>query len=1020
MSELILDKINNDFNINYKNGLYSFDNINNIPNLSQRIIKSLTEIKPNNIFTINGKVIILFFNKDKNKKDIFKKCWNFGEAPIIIIENESDFEVYNGFEFILENGLFELEPLDSKDLNYLSLMSGRYFTEDKFEQKDKRVDKVLLKNIKDAREILIIKLANGDLQNKLLKLSLERNKDKKKKIINTFTDEESKNLKPLQTIANSLIGRIIFIRYLIDREVTLNFESNKKQLTNDELKDILDSKDTTYKLFKYLKSDKGFNGDWFPISDKEEDLVTQEHLSILKNLISGTEIKTGQASLFDYYDFSIIPIEFISNIYESFIGDEQQKKDGAYYTPTFLVDYILKYTVDDYFKNNPNEYNCKILDPACGSGIFLVETLRKLVAQYEKVNEKPISANTLKKLVKDNIYAIDYNKDALSISVFSLYITMLDYQNPKEIEKFQFPNLLKSYKNLNPNFFEDDFFDIEAPYNEILKKKKLNFIIGNPPYGGSSIKNGSVASDYVKNNKLKIANGDIVQAFMIRVKDLVSKNTKISFIVTSKVLYNLQAKKFRTKEFFNQFKLNHILELSSVRKEIFENANVPVSILLYEYSTEEEVLKNVINYISMKPNPYFEKLKILLLTKSDFKKVNQSKLLDNDYLWKILVYGSYLDFNFIKRLKLEYKTINEISDIHNYKKGMGIQAHKGTHNINYHYDKEFIETPLGKESDKYMSSFYIADILPKWKITTKVYRKGEEKLFNKYSVLIRGGVNPQTLRAKSAILYKEAVFKHSLTGVNVDNKNQAKNFIGLINSNLITYYNLEIASSLAIEREILQNEEKLKIPFIRNSQIISNVTKIENLKKEYFDTNSSNILNYEQDLTTLIYELDEIVLKAFELNEQEYALVDYANSIMIPWIMQKNYDIAFGKYEYKDKKLEEYVNIFIKHYSNIYEQNDMYFKAEILWSEYAIGIYFKVLNEKPDEDIKWEKEKNIENFLKLSNGKTLENLFIQKDIKGFEPNGFYVVKPNEYKNWHKAIGYLDFYEFDKAILKAGR
>ena len=51
---------------------------------------------------------------------------------------------------------------------------------------------------------------------------------------------------------------------------------------------------------------------------------------------------------------------------------------------------------------------------------------------------------------------------------------------------------------------------------------------------------------------------------------------------------------------------------------------------------------------------------------------------------------------------------------------------------------------------------------------------------------------------------------------------------------------------------------------------------------------------------------------------------------------------------------------------------------------------------------------------------TIESLFIQKDIKGFEPNGFYIVKPNEYKNWHKSIGYLDFYEFDKAILKAGR
>ena len=67
-----------------------------------------------------------------------------------------------------------------------------------------------------------------------------------------------------------------------------------------------------------------------------------------------------------------------------------------------------------------------------------------------------------------------------------------------------------------------------------------------------------------------------------------------------------------------------------------------------------------------------------------------------------------------------------------------------------------------------------------------------------------------------------------------------------------------------------------------------------------------------------------------------------------------------------------------------------------------------------------EKESNIDNFFKLTNGQPLANLFIQKDIKGFESDGYYVIKPNEYKNWHKAIGYLDFYEFEKAILKAGR
>jgi len=1031
MSKLMIDKIYQNFDINHENGLYDFNKIDTIPNLPQRVCKSLREVEPNNLFVVNGKVVILFFNKDdKKKKEIFKKCWNFGEVPIVIIETETDFEIYNGFDYILKTeNLFELELIKKDGLNYLSLISGTYFKDNKFKNKNRRVDKVLLENIKYVREEIIIKLASDGLQDKLKKLSREKNQKKKEKIVNSFTPIESKNLKSLQTIANSLIGRIIFIRYLVDREVELVFEGIKKSLTNEDLKTILNSKKRTYSLFQYLQSDDGFNGDWFPVSDAEKTVVKEEHLSVLKEFISGTKIKNGQRSLFDFYDFSIIPVEFISNIYESFIGEEQQKADGAYYTPTFLVDYVLKYTVDNYFENNPTEYNCRVLDPACGSGIFLVETLRKLVAQYEKVNKKPISAKKLKQLVLDNIYAIDSNPDALAISVFSLYITMLDYQNPKEIEEFKFPYLLKNDKNdnPNPNFFYNDFFDTDAEYNDILKNKKLHFIIGNPPYGQSSIKEGSLADEYIKNNKLKIGNGDIVQAFMIRVKDLVAENTKISFIVTSKVLYNLKTKVFRTEHFFNQFKVNHILELSSVRKEIFENADVPVSILFYEYSTNKEVLKNIINYISMKPSPYFKKLKVLILSKSDFKKVNQSKLLgDNDYLWKILVYGSYLDFNFIKTLKSnKYNTIQKLVGTKELIKYQGFKRKDGNKKIDTTRLQKFDFIDTGPKK-KDLKPFYISSHLDKFNYDSVGYTN--QKITDDYTdaykapiLLFTGGLSNE-LKQNSAISYKNATFTSSVVALKSLNNNIdiLKTINGLFYSNFFSYYLLQTASSTGVKQEECDDYEKLSLPYIKNKKIVSVVSKIEELKKEHFDTNSSNTLNYEKDLNSLTRELDETILKALNLNEKEYSLIDYVNSIVIPWVIQKKYDHVFKIYDYKNKKLEEYVNIFIKHYSNIYKQNDLFFQAEILWHKYAIGIYFKVLKEKPNEDITWKKESNIQNFLKLSSGETVENLFIQKDIKGFEPDGFYVVKPNEYKNWHKAIGYLDFYEFDDAILTAGK
>ncbi len=944
-------------------------NDDNILTLPQRTQKSLKEVSPQKILLQQNKPLILFFevSDSLSTEDIFKKYWNFSEAPIIFVEKDGEIEIYNGFDYIIENNQPKPKKIKDKDgLNYYSLMSGKYFLKSKeFKNSNNRINKVLLENIKWARSQILSKL-------------------------DTTSKEE---------IVNALIGRVIFIRYLIDRKIELTYKDKKQKVTKNTFIEILKNKDDTYSFFRDLQSpDKGFNGDWFPINKEEDNLINDTHLNILVELLKGTDLKNSQKSLFDFYDFSIIPIEFISNVYEHFIGEEKQKKDGAFYTPTFLVDYVLKYTIDKYFEENSSTYNCKVIDPACGSGIFLVETFRKLVAQYEKIKGKKPDEEALKKLVTDNIFGIDINKSAIDISVFSLYLAMLDYQEPKDIKNFKFPYLTKGD---NANFFHNDFFDTEAKFNRL---KNIQFIIGNPPYGRGLVKKSSFAQKYVKDENLTISNEEIVQPFMARVKDF--KDVKVSFIITSKVFYNLQAKEFR-KSFLEEFEIEHILELSSVRKEIFGSATTPVSIIFYKYNPQN-AQDNVIKYISMKPSPYFEKTKFLLLTKQDFKKVLQSKLIEHDYLWKILVYGSYLDFNFIKRLK-KLKTIAESIDT----QAQGITVGGKDKNSTKEYDgMSFVET-----SD--IENFYIKNSNKIWK-EKDVHRNKSIELFKAPSLLVSKGLNKKTLQLKVGLLNKNAVFTDSITTLKSDKLDTLYIIEGLLYSSVFKYYIMETASSIGIEREQLHNPEKFSIPYVESKKIIEVVRRLENLQKEHFDTNSSNTLNYNNEFKKLTKELDDVVLEAFNLTEQEKALIDYTTNIMIPWVIQKKYGVAFSQYEYKNKEIEEYVKIFIEHYSKMYEENNLFFQAKIYWSQYAIAVYFKALKEKQKNQIEWIEEENIENFLELMHGKTLENLFIQKDIKGFEKDGFYVVKPNEIKNWHKAIGYLDFYEFKDAILRAGK
>lgn len=249
----------------------------------------------------------------------------------------------------------------------------------------------------------------------------------------------------------------------------IKFDGTLRTWSKNEFCDLLGDKRRTIQLLNYLKDH--FNGEAFLLEDAQLEAVPDKAFKILQQLMRGDEIGTRQRSLFDTYNFSIIPVEFISNVYEHFIGGENQAKKGAYYTPLFLVDYIISETVEKYFKENPKEYNCKILDPACGSGIFLVEALRRMIERYRVINETT-SGNTndfkevLRKLAEENIFGIDQEEDgnAINVAIFSVYLALLDYQEPKEIENFKFPKLL------NRNFFINDFFNLDEDFNNRIKK----------------------------------------------------------------------------------------------------------------------------------------------------------------------------------------------------------------------------------------------------------------------------------------------------------------------------------------------------------------------------------------------------------------------------------------------------------------------------------------------------------------------------------------------------------------------
>ena len=359
-----------------QNGLFYLTKKETWENLLPKRIGDIIEnkLKPYAFFIFQNEPLILFFDNPQNELKLFEQCWNFNQSPIIFIaKGEGEIEIYNGFNLINKKRLEKLGGNEiQNDFEYFKVVTGEAW--EKYESRfkaEKRIDSYLLKNIKSLRTIL------------------------------------TKNIKE-EKIANFLIGRIVFIRYLIDREVYITFKQENKKWTNNDLCQLLHSKEDTYLFFKEV-----LKGNLFPIETIESN-IKAEDLQPIISFLRGDELEKGLHSMFDVYDFSIIPIELVSNIYESFIGAENQKKEGAYYTPLFLANYVLTETVGKYFREHENTYECKILDPACGSGIFLVESLRKIVTQYQKLHpnckHNPVAyKQTLSYLLTNNIFGSNSN-----------------------------------------------------------------------------------------------------------------------------------------------------------------------------------------------------------------------------------------------------------------------------------------------------------------------------------------------------------------------------------------------------------------------------------------------------------------------------------------------------------------------------------------------------------------------------------------------------------------------------------
>jgi hypothetical protein len=1022
--------------------------------VSKETQNKLQIIQPTAFYIFNKQPYILFFdlteNTDVNRtREIHKQVWSFDQAPVIFIIYSNSIETFNAFQLEKDGALAKIDENEAiNNCNFWKLQSGDMFEwfQNKYKAtlKKKRVNQRLFENIKQTIKILV-----------------ELNLPEKE--------------------AKLLVLRLIFIRYLIDRKIRIDntfIEGHENDVITrrKSLSNLINKPEAFHQFSIYLNG--RFNGILFQ-NDSILDVNQAKYLSLLfdpsginnsgdTNLFNGTEAETE--FYYNIFDFGIIPVELISGIYESILDPETKDSTAAVYTPPFLVDYALTETVDKFFVENENLTECKIFDPSMGSGIYVVQAFRRMVdCEIARKEKQKINKSRLSEIANNNLFGIDINEEAINVACFSIYVAMLDYLDPADIDDIdhRFPTLKFE------NFYKINFF---TPFNKQseniedgellingralakLSNKNFDFILGNAPWDKNKeelhinwLNDNQIYSEKVKGEK------EIAVSYLMRIGDFMTENTVCSLVVTSTIFYNVAdpIREIKSK-FFKKYSVLSILDLSPVRRLVFEGEKTkkifdtktgvekfskapitsPATVINFKKYNSNLFNNYPIHFKSIKQNKFFNKsLKNLVIEKFDYKEIQQKHFIENDWMSKVALYGNTLDFIFIKKLNQNKNKLLSLID--------GKIAHKGS-GILRGTPKDYYDNLIGLPNitNRNVNHIFTSNIdKPTLKKDDVFLESGRKiNLFEGFKILIKEQAIDESYLG---ISYTEgtSVFWKGVFGIASFDKNFIDYFYSILISDIFTYYIFCKSGSwgTSTRPQIRLDEEYLSFPYKEPTEsqkdlLISLVNQLLQPYKDFYNTYPDSVYSGEPDKNVLD-EINEIIYEIYEIKPHERDLIDYVLNV--------------SRYQFQDKKesqkkvsefnesdpirnkrvvIEQYIKIFKEQLQAVY--NDEAIEVEVYELKHFTALNFKFDDTKPSSwkinpDTKDKDEKSVlETLSKLSisqittDATNEHNLFIQKDIKGFEENSFYIIKPNEYKCWHRAMAWYDVAEIREAILGA--
>ena len=369
--------------------------------------------------------------------------------------------------------------------------------------------------------------------------------------------------------ANALLGKVLYVQFLLDRGIIDQQWLDERGHYNVH---ATGAKDWTQKGFWKLVDDLEaiFNGSIFPITKSDRATTDESHIRLVRSVLKHGAIPLPDGAVqlsFIDIDLSVLRVETLAAVYEQFlenVGSGERRRSGAYYTRPFLVDIVL----DQIEETKPLEDGVRVLDPAAGSGVFLVGAYRRMLEAA--LAQQTLSLETIRALLVNNIFGIERNPDACHVAAFSLYLTMLDYTNPRELRVVSagkdprklFPSLVGT------NILSKDFF------SRGLGIPMMDCIVGNPPWQKLSELGAPAAINWANahHDVAPIGQDQAAELFVWKALLMHLKEEGVmAMLIPAKSFVNPTARKFRDR-LTQEYRVLGAINFSHLRHRLFAGA----------------------------------------------------------------------------------------------------------------------------------------------------------------------------------------------------------------------------------------------------------------------------------------------------------------------------------------------------------------------------------------------------------------------------------------------------------------